>query len=70
MQSKRTDTRGVVRVLNTPAYLAQTLKKGRDARLDLVTCGHCGRIWDDGIPTGWTPAPGGRCPFEEWHKRS
>jgi hypothetical protein len=31
---------------------------------DIVTCGHCGRSWDDSIPTSMTPAPAGRCPFE------
>lgn len=33
-----------------------------------VRCGACGRAWDDDKPTGWTPAPSGRCPFEYWHK--
>jgi hypothetical protein len=32
-----------------------------------VTCGTCGRSWDDSIATGWTPAPSGRCPFEYFH---
>ena len=31
---------------------------------DIVTCGDCGRAWDDSIITGVTPAPAGRCPFE------
>ncbi len=35
---------------------------------DLVTCGHCGRSWDDAIPTSYTPAPSARCPFESWHR--
>jgi hypothetical protein len=30
-------------------------------------CGGCGRAWDDSIPTAWTPAPAGRCPFEYEH---
>lgn len=34
---------------------------------DKVTCGACGRSWDDSIPTSYTPAPSGRCPFEDWH---
>lgn len=34
---------------------------------DFVTCGTCGRSWDDAIATGYTPAPGGRCPFESFH---
>jgi hypothetical protein len=38
------------------------------ARGTLITCGECGRSWDDGIPTGYTPAPSGRCPFESFHK--
>lgn len=32
-----------------------------------ATCGTCGRSWDDGIPTSWTPAPSARCPFEYFH---
>jgi hypothetical protein len=31
------------------------------------TCGACGRSWDDSIATSYTPAPGGRCPFEYYH---
>lgn len=31
---------------------------------EIATCGECGRSWDDSIPTGMTPAPSGRCPFE------
>lgn len=34
---------------------------------DPVTCGHCGRTWDDAVSTGVTPAPSARCPFEYWH---
>lgn len=33
----------------------------------LATCGACGRSWDDGVATSWTPAPGARCPFEPFH---
>lgn len=32
-----------------------------------VTCGECGRTWDDAVPTSWTPAPSARCPFEHFH---
>ena len=32
---------------------------------DIVTCGACGRSWDDSIPTSMTPAPSARCPFED-----
>jgi hypothetical protein len=34
---------------------------------DLMTCGECGRSWDDAVSTGWTPVPSGRCPFESFH---
>jgi hypothetical protein len=34
---------------------------------DPVTCGTCGRTWDDAVPTGVTPAPSARCPFEYEH---
>ena len=30
-------------------------------------CNACGRGWIDTIPTSMTPAPSGRCPFEQWH---
>lgn len=33
-----------------------------------TTCGTCGRAWDDSKSTSLTPTPGGRCPFEHWHK--
>jgi hypothetical protein len=33
----------------------------------VVTCGECGRSWDDSISTEWTPAPAARCPFEYFH---
>lgn len=35
---------------------------------DIATCGSCGLSWDDSIPTSWTPAPSGRCPFEYQHR--
>jgi hypothetical protein len=35
-----------------------------------ATCGACGRSWDDSVSTGWTPAPGARCPFEYDHDPS
>lgn len=38
--------------------------RARDA---LAQCGTCHRMWDDGEPTSYTPAPGGRCPFEAFH---
>lgn len=37
---------------------------------NLCTCGTCGRSWDDGKATGWTPTPSGRCPFEYFHGES
>lgn len=33
----------------------------------LMTCGNCGRSWDDSIATSWTPVPSARCPFEYFH---
>lgn len=38
-----------------------------DPAVDRVTCGDCGRSWDDSISTTWTPVPAGRCPFEYFH---
>ena len=39
-----------------------------DAAGDPVQDGECGLWWDDAISTSLTPAPGGRCPFEEYHE--
>ena len=36
--------------------------------LDIATCGHCGRSWNDAAPSIWTPTPSGRCPFEYEHE--
>jgi hypothetical protein len=49
-------------------FPVQPLKPGEPAK-DKATCGTCGRSWDDGKITGWTPAPSGRCPFEYFHAR-
>ncbi len=38
-----------------------------DEAEDRVTCGTCGRSWDDAIATSYTPAPAARCPFEYFH---
>lgn len=37
------------------------------ANANACTCGTCGRSWDDSVSTSYTPAPGARCPFEEFH---
>jgi hypothetical protein len=47
-------------------FAVQPLKAGETAK-DKVTCGTCGLSWDDGISTGYTPTPSGRCPFEAFH---
>jgi hypothetical protein len=38
-----------------------------DAAQRRMSCGHCGRSWDDAIATSYTPAPSARCPFEDFH---
>ena len=35
--------------------------------IDLMTCGTCGRSWNDADVSGITPTPSGRCPFEYDH---
>lgn len=47
-------------------YVAANRKAPKSFRRP-ATCGNCGRTWDDGIPTGLTPTPAGRCPFEYMH---
>ena len=49
---------GVVEVFDEEAYL----QSHPDA--DIVQDGNNGRMWDDSVATAWTPAPGGRSPFE------
>lgn len=49
-----------------PVRVLRTARQKAKAK-SLATCGECGRSWDDGIVTGWTPAPSGRCPFEYYH---
>lgn len=34
----------------------------------IATCEGCGLSWNDSIPTSYTPAPAGRCPFEAFHR--
>jgi hypothetical protein len=48
-------------------FPVKPLKDDEPAK-DRATCGTCGLSWDDGISTGWTPVPSGRCPFETFHK--
>jgi hypothetical protein len=62
-KSYNVDERGVVEVLDREAY---TLRADASyARI--MTCGACGRSWDDAVVTAWTPAPSARCPFEHDH---
>ena len=49
-----------------PVKVLRTVKQRAKAK-DVATCGTCGRSWDDGKSTGWTPTPSGRCPFEYFH---
>lgn len=58
----RPDARGVVRVFDAERY------RERHPDADVARCGTCGRAWDDAVPTGWTPAPSGRCPYEDQHR--
>jgi hypothetical protein len=39
-----------------------------DEIVDVVTCGTCGRSWNDAAISSLTPAPSGRCPFEYDHE--
>lgn len=39
----------------------------RVVKLDVMTCGTCGRSWDDALGSHLTPVPSGRCPFEYDH---
>lgn len=51
-----------------PAHFpVQPISRTSTTAQQLTTCGVCGRSWDDSIPTAYTPAPAGRCPFEYFH---
>jgi hypothetical protein len=36
--------------------------------VEVATCGHCGRSWNDAAISAVTPVPSGRCPFEYDHE--
>lgn len=40
----------------------------KPAPATFARCNTCGRAWDDDKPTGLTPVPSGRCPFEHMHR--
>jgi len=46
----------------TPTYDDNGLE-----RVEIATCGTCGRSWNDAAVSSMTPAPSGRCPFEYEH---
>lgn len=46
-----------------PVYDEET---GREIER-VATCGTCGRSWNDAAISDVTPAPSGRCPFEDEH---
>lgn len=48
------------------SFPVQPLRAGQSA-VDPVKCLTCQLSWDDAAPTAYTPAPSGRCPFEEFH---
>lgn len=48
-------------------FPVKPLRRGQKAK-DKVTCGTCGRSWDDSIATSYTPTPSARCPFEVYHQ--
>lgn len=38
-----------------------------NVRVDMATCGTCGKSWNDALITSRTPAPAARCPYEYIH---
>lgn len=48
-------------------YPVRVLSVDDATAVDLMTCGECGRSWDDAERTSMTPTPAGRCPFEAFH---
>lgn len=58
---------GVVEVGDLARYLAVHRGSPMNYPADVVTCGACGRSWDDAVSSALTPAPSARCPFEYDH---
>lgn len=53
--------------INVDSRGVRYVARGRQAPASFarpVTCGSCGRTWDDAVITSVTPAPGARCPLE------
>jgi hypothetical protein len=48
--------------MQTPTY-----DDDGNERIDICTCGTCGRSWNDAAVSQWTPTPSARCPFEYEH---
>lgn len=71
MKKHKADPRAALRHAMYPHIPAdfpvKPLLPGEQAE-DQTTCFTCGLSWDDAIVTSMTPAPGARCPFEEFHK--
>jgi hypothetical protein len=44
----------------------EALKRAEEGEC-IATCEECERSWDDSVATSMTPAPAGRCPFENFH---
>lgn len=64
----RTDARDYPRSLSpVPGAETRYDDDGHEI-LDVMTCGTCGRSWNDAAVSAWTPAPSGRCPFEYDHE--
>lgn len=59
--------RGAGVVLAVPEDFPVAVLAPDEAAGDRVRCGRCERSWDDAVATAYTPAPGGRCPFEAFH---
>lgn len=53
--------------MRVPKGFPVKVLKPSDEAKDRATCGTCGRSWDDGVVTEYTPAPSARCPFEAFH---
>jgi hypothetical protein len=64
--SIRSNTRGRLYTYHGVRYVPRC-RKAPSTFKDAVTCGNCGRTWDNGQSTDLTPTPSGRCPFEYLH---
>lgn len=68
LRDERDDFEGELE--DVPDDFPVTVLDDDDEATERMTCGECGRSWDDAVVTSYTPAPSARCPFEAYHGKT